>query len=287
MLAAERSLVTVEEIVDELDPRPNAVVLPIVGRHRRGRGAGRRPPLLRPRLLRARQRRLQGVGRASAATATGSASGSRRCERHRAATWTTDEMMSIAAVARARGRHVVLRRHRAAEHRREPRPAHARARRSCSSTRPARSAPSRPAAALDRRRHPRRDRRRRGHACPRSSTTGCSRGGSTSASSARRRSTASRTSTRPSSGPTTTHPKVRLPGAGGAPEIAAGCGEVIVIVRQSTRSFVEQVDFVTSVGHGRGPGDRERLGLRGRGPVRVITDLGVLEPRSRLARARR
>jgi glutaconate CoA-transferase, subunit B len=73
-------------------------------------------------------------------------------------------------------------------------------------------------------------------------------------------------------------PKVRLPGAGGAPEIAAGCGEVIVIVRQSTRSFVERVDFVTSVGHGRGPGDRERLGLRGRGPVRVITDLGVLEP---------
>ena len=73
-------------------------------------------------------------------------------------------------------------------------------------------------------------------------------------------------------------PKVRLPGAGGAPEIAAGCGEVIVIVRQSSRSFVERVDFVTSVGHGRGPGDRERLGLRGRGPVRVITDLGVLEP---------
>ena len=74
------------------------------------------------------------------------------------------------------------------------------------------------------------------------------------------------------------HPKVRLPGAGGAPEIAAGCGAVIVIVRQSPRSFVERVDFVTSVGHGRGPGERERLGLRGRGPVRVITDLGVLEP---------
>jgi glutaconate CoA-transferase subunit B len=73
-------------------------------------------------------------------------------------------------------------------------------------------------------------------------------------------------------------PKVRLPGAGGAPEIAASCGEVIVIVRQSTRTFVERVDFVTSVGYGRGPGDRERLGLTGRGPVRVITDLGVLEP---------
>jgi len=74
------------------------------------------------------------------------------------------------------------------------------------------------------------------------------------------------------------HPKVRLPGAGGAPEIAASCGEVIVIVAQSRRSFVERVDFVTSVGYGSGRGDRERLGFRGRGPVKVITDLGVLEP---------
>lgn len=73
-------------------------------------------------------------------------------------------------------------------------------------------------------------------------------------------------------------PKVRLPGAGGAPEIAASCQEVLVVMRQSTRSFVERVDFVTSVGHGSGPGDRERLGLRGAGPVKVITDLGVLEP---------
>jgi glutaconate CoA-transferase subunit B len=73
-------------------------------------------------------------------------------------------------------------------------------------------------------------------------------------------------------------PKVRLPGAGGAPEIAASCGEVIVIVRQSPRTFVERVDFVTSVGYGSGPGTREKLGLRGRGPVKVITDLGVLEP---------
>jgi glutaconate CoA-transferase subunit B len=73
-------------------------------------------------------------------------------------------------------------------------------------------------------------------------------------------------------------PKVRLPGAGGAPEIAASCGEVIVIVRQTPRAFVERVDFVTSVGYGSGPGSREALGLRGRGPVLVITDLGVLEP---------
>src|SRR3984893_16226906 len=50
-------------------------------------------------------------------------------------------------------------------------------------------------------------------------------------------------------------PKVRLPGAGGAPEIAASCREVIVVIRQSHRSFVERVDFVTSVGYGSGPGD--------------------------------
>jgi glutaconate CoA-transferase, subunit B len=75
------------------------------------------------------------------------------------------------------------------------------------------------------------------------------------------------------------HPNVRLPGAGGAPEIAASCAEVIVVVRQSPRTFVERVDFVTSVGYGDGgAGYRERLGLRGKGPVRVITDLGVLEP---------
>jgi glutaconate CoA-transferase subunit B len=73
-------------------------------------------------------------------------------------------------------------------------------------------------------------------------------------------------------------PGVRLPGAGGAPEIAASCQEVVVVVRQTRRTFVERVDFVTSVGFGRGRGDRERYGLRGRGPVRVITDLGVLEP---------
>ena len=74
------------------------------------------------------------------------------------------------------------------------------------------------------------------------------------------------------------HPQVRLPGAGGAPEIAASCREVIVIVRQSPRTFVEHVDFVTSVGYGEGPGDRERLGLKGSGPGTVITDLGVLQP---------
>lgn len=74
------------------------------------------------------------------------------------------------------------------------------------------------------------------------------------------------------------NPKVRLPGAGGAPEIAASCRNVFIVVRQSPRTFVDRLDFVTSVGYGRGRGDRERLGLRGGGPARVITDLGVLEP---------
>jgi len=74
------------------------------------------------------------------------------------------------------------------------------------------------------------------------------------------------------------HPTVRLPGAGGAPEIAANCGEVIITLRHSRRAFVEKLDFVTSVGHGHGAGHREALGLRGRGPSIVITDLGELRP---------
>jgi len=74
------------------------------------------------------------------------------------------------------------------------------------------------------------------------------------------------------------HPKVRLPGAGGAPEIAASCRDVMIVARQSLRTFVEKVDFVTSVGFGTGPGDRARLGLRGAGPRIVITDIGILEP---------
>ncbi|NEE02932.1 CoA-transferase subunit beta [Phytoactinopolyspora halotolerans] len=74
------------------------------------------------------------------------------------------------------------------------------------------------------------------------------------------------------------NPKVRLPGAGGAPEIAASCREVFVVVRQSRRSFVEKVDFVTSVGHGRDGAERARLGLPGAGPTLVVTDLGMLRP---------
>src|SRR3954451_8656736 len=74
------------------------------------------------------------------------------------------------------------------------------------------------------------------------------------------------------------HPKVRLPGAGGAPEIAASSRQVIILLRQSTRSFVEQLDFTTSIGFGDGAGARERLGSTGAGPTVVITDLGMLKP---------
>lgn len=73
-------------------------------------------------------------------------------------------------------------------------------------------------------------------------------------------------------------PRVRLPGAGGAPEIASFCGEVFVIVRHNPRTFVDKLDFVTSLGYGTGPGAREKLGMRGGGPVMVITDLGILRP---------
>jgi glutaconate CoA-transferase subunit B len=79
-------------------------------------------------------------------------------------------------------------------------------------------------------------------------------------------------------GPRYDQPVVRLPGAGGAPEIAAACKEVVVVLRQSRRTFAERLDFVTSAGFGAGPGSRRQLGLTGGGPQLVITDLGVLRP---------
>ncbi len=73
-------------------------------------------------------------------------------------------------------------------------------------------------------------------------------------------------------------PKVRLPGAGGAPEIAASAKEVIIMLRHKPRAFVEKLSFVTSVGHRHGGGSREELGYAGAGPTVIITDLGVLRP---------
>jgi glutaconate CoA-transferase subunit B len=74
------------------------------------------------------------------------------------------------------------------------------------------------------------------------------------------------------------HPKVRLPGAGGAPEIATSCGEVLITLRQNKRTFVEKLDFVTSMGHAEGGDSRQKLNLPGKGPTAVITDLGILTP---------
>jgi glutaconate CoA-transferase subunit B len=73
-------------------------------------------------------------------------------------------------------------------------------------------------------------------------------------------------------------PKVRLPGAGGAPEIATAAGEVFIMLRQSNRAFVDKLDFVTSVGFLDGGEARARLGIATKGPTKIITDLGILEP---------
>src|SRR4029079_4712620 len=73
-------------------------------------------------------------------------------------------------------------------------------------------------------------------------------------------------------------PKVRLPGGGGAPEIAIHCGEIFITMAMSPRAFVEKLPFVTSLGHGSGPGSRAALGVKTKGPTRVVTDLCVLEP---------
>jgi glutaconate CoA-transferase, subunit B len=73
-------------------------------------------------------------------------------------------------------------------------------------------------------------------------------------------------------------PKVRLPGAGGAPEISSSAKEVLIVVKQSKRTFVEKLDFVTSVGFLSGGHAREDAGIPGRGPVAVITDLCILRP---------
>lgn len=73
-------------------------------------------------------------------------------------------------------------------------------------------------------------------------------------------------------------PKVRLPGAGGAPEIAAMAAETLVIINHDKRKLVEKVDFITSAGFLDGGNARQMAGLDRGGPKAVITDLGVLEP---------
>jgi glutaconate CoA-transferase subunit B len=73
------------------------------------------------------------------------------------------------------------------------------------------------------------------------------------------------------------HPQVRLPGSGGAAEIAIHARRTVVISRLDRRVFPESVDFVTSPGHRVRGKSRTELGMPGAGPVKVITDKAVLE----------
>jgi glutaconate CoA-transferase subunit B len=74
------------------------------------------------------------------------------------------------------------------------------------------------------------------------------------------------------------HPTTRLPGAGGAPEIAAHAKQTFVMCKATPRSYVAELDFRTSAGFGSGGGARARSGARGRGPQAVISDFGILRP---------
>ena len=73
-------------------------------------------------------------------------------------------------------------------------------------------------------------------------------------------------------------PKTRLPGGGGAPEIASSSQKIYITMKQSLRGMVEKIDFFTSFGHGEGGDHRKRLGIETEGPALLITDLAVWEP---------
>jgi glutaconate CoA-transferase, subunit B len=73
-------------------------------------------------------------------------------------------------------------------------------------------------------------------------------------------------------------PKVRLPGSGGATEIATQCGRVFIVMPHGARAFVEKLDFLTSLGHGPTGRERQELGLRTAGPTLIVTDLCTMRP---------
>ena len=77
------------------------------------------------------------------------------------------------------------------------------------------------------------------------------------------------------------NPKVRLPGSGGATEIATSCGKTFIIMRHNPRSLVPEVDFVTSLGHGRTGYERRALGVKTQGPALLVTDLCIMTPEAR------
>jgi len=74
------------------------------------------------------------------------------------------------------------------------------------------------------------------------------------------------------------HPKVRLPGSGGANDVGSCCWKTIILMQHDPRRFIERIDFLTTPGYLTGPGAREEAGLpRGTGPYRVVTNLATLD----------
>lgn len=73
-------------------------------------------------------------------------------------------------------------------------------------------------------------------------------------------------------------PKVRLPGGGGAPEIATSAEEIFVVMKQGPRGFVDKLSFRTSLGHGEGYDDRQKKGVTTKGPGLIVTDLCIMKP---------
>jgi glutaconate CoA-transferase subunit B len=73
-------------------------------------------------------------------------------------------------------------------------------------------------------------------------------------------------------------PKVRLPGSGGATEISTSCQRIYIVMRHGARSFVEKLDFLTSLGHGPTGKERRELGVTTEGPVLLVTDLCSMRP---------
>jgi glutaconate CoA-transferase subunit B len=74
------------------------------------------------------------------------------------------------------------------------------------------------------------------------------------------------------------NPKVRLPGSGGATEISTSCQRIYIVMRHGRKSFVEKLDFLTSLGHGPTGQERRALGLRTEGPSLIVTDLCTMRP---------
>ena len=73
-------------------------------------------------------------------------------------------------------------------------------------------------------------------------------------------------------------PKVRLPGSGGATEIATNCERIFIVMRHGPRAFVRTLDFLTSLGHGPSGRERRALGVRTEGPALIVTDLCTMRP---------